>query len=153
MARSKILGTAPESFLFEIKMVAPDYSFGSAHPPYNRGYLAEYAHTEIDAVCLIPRKFAGRATRFILLGDRAVSCELNDPREQERPWNGVGTLTMRGSRSKYLGTVPFDALLALSPVIAAGTLRFIYMSGAPLRHGSAHIDYFALKRNADPDDY
>jgi hypothetical protein len=66
---------------------------------------------------------------------------------------GVGTLTMRGSRSEYLGSIPFDVLLALAPPILAGGLKFIYLSGPALSHGSSRIRDISFWGEADPAEF
>lgn len=153
MARRTKTETAPASYLFKIGGIHPDYSFGTAHPPYEHGTLSEYAHTEIQAECLVPKRLSGRSTRITLLGDRGLTRSLAATPKPAEPISGIGTLTMRGSQSEYLGSLPFDALLALAPLILARGLRYIYMSGPPLWHGSSRITYMAFKQIADPADY
>ena len=141
-----------QTYLFEIKEIIPDYSFGVAHSRFDQGAFGEYAHTEITAICVVPQKLSGRETRFLLIGDRRITQELNKP-GSETPWNGIGTLTMRGTRSEYLGSFPLDVLIGLAPLIQAEWLRFITLSGPQLRHGSSRISHFRFVKHADPDDY
>jgi hypothetical protein len=142
-----------ESYLFAIETMRPDYSFGLGDPRFDRGVYSEHAHTEIMATCLVPQKLSGRETRFILIGDRSITAETNDPDRVVQSATGVGTLTMRGSRSEYLGCFPFDVLLALAPSILAGGLKFIYLSGPALSHGSSRIRCISFWREADPSQF
>jgi hypothetical protein len=142
-----------QSYLFAIETIKPHYSFGIGHPRFDRGVYSEHAHTEIMGTCLVPRKLSGRETRFILIGDRTITTEMNDPGKVVRQATGVGTLTMRGSRSEYLGSFPFDVLLAVAPIILAGGLKFICLSGPALSHGSSRIRDISFWREADPAEF
>jgi len=53
--------------------------------------------------------------------------------------SAVGTLTFRGKTSQYLGGLPFDALVHLQAMLAANKLKFIWLTGARMSHGSATI--------------
>lgn len=142
-----------ETYLFRIEHIAPDYSFYSSHSRWDEGPYGEYAHTKIDGSCLVPAKLAGRATRFTFFGDRAVAAMLEHPNQEAAPANGIGTLTMRGVHSEYLGSMPFDVLLGLAPTIVAGGLRFITLVGPPLYRGTSRISSVSFLANADPEDY
>jgi hypothetical protein len=60
---------------------------------------------------------------------------------------------MRGTQSEYLGSLPFDVLMALSPVVLAGGLKFIYLSGPELKRGSTRIQHMHFFSEAHPEDY
>lgn len=143
-----------ESFLFKIESISPDYNLGVGNPRFDRGAYSEHAHTEIITTCLAPKRFAGRVTTFTLLGERSISEELRKPdRTIQRPL-GVGTLTMRGNRSEYLGSVPLDALLSLTQPVLAGGLKYISLAGLRDRGTSAiRMNYIAFRRDVDLDDY
>lgn len=143
-----------ENFLFKIESINPDYSFGLGNPRFDRGAYSEHAHTEIVTTCLAPKRFAGRATTFTLLAERSISEELSKPdRAIQRPL-GVGTLTMRGNRSQYLGSLPLDALLSLTQPVLAGGIKYISFAGLRDRGSSAiRVNYIAFRREVDLDDY
>lgn len=143
----------PESYLFQIDRIMPDYSFGIGNSRFDIGSYSEYAHTEIAATCLAPKKLAGRVTRFTLMGNRQIVADLTEPSELERKPNCVGVLTMRGQQSEYSGKLPFDALYSVSASILAKGLRFILLNGPPLQRGSSRIGYIAFKAEIDLDDY
>lgn len=143
-----------ESFLFKIESISPDYSFGLGNPRFDRGAYSEHAHTEIVATCLAPKRFAGRTTAFTLLGSRDIAEELRQPDKAFQQPRGVGTLTVRGNRSEYLGSLPLDALLNLTQPIIAGGLEYISLAGFRERGTSAiRINYVAFRREMDLDDY
>ena len=65
----------------------------------------------------------------------------------------IGSMTFRGASSEYLGSIPFDSLMAISLMILSGAIKFIYLSGTPLKRGSSRIRYMAFWEEANPDDY
>jgi hypothetical protein len=141
-----------ESYLFRIKQVMPNYSFGTNIGRYDAGTHSEYHHTEIDTVCLSPKRFQYRQTQFTLMADRRLTRELEDLADRARPATGIGTLTLRGNRSNYLGSIPFDAALPIPGLILAGGYGFIYLAGEPMSRGSARIRYISFHHDYDPDD-
>lgn len=143
----------PGSFLFKIEEIDPAYSFGSVATKYDHAPYSEHAHTVILTRCLVPDKFAGQDTEFTLIGYRSIACQLNGSKSTDRISDSVGTLTMRGDRRSYLGSMAFDTLLAIAPVILSGGLQYIYLSGSALRYGTSRITYIAFRREADPNDY
>lgn len=143
-----------ESFLFKIESISHDYSFGLGNARFDRGAYNEHAHTEIVTTCLAPKRFAGRVTTFTLLGDRSITEELRQPDSTVQRPRGVGTLTMRGNRSEYLGPFPLDALLTLTQPVLAGGLKYISLAGLRERRTSAiRVNYIAFRREADLNDY
>lgn len=139
------------SFLFAIEKVHSHYSFGNGSR-FDRSAFSEYFHPEIDASCLAPEKFKGRMTRFTLIGDRSNERDLWEQALADEHHSGVGTLTFRGERSEYLGSVPFDALWNVVRTTLAGGFRFIYLHGKAMKNGNARINSIAFYEEFDPDD-
>lgn len=137
-----------ERFLFEIKQVHSHYSFGDGSR-LDRTAFSEHLHPGIDAVCLAPEKFTGRVTRFTIIGDRSNERDLWGQVRADEHHGGVGTLTFRGARSEYLGSLPFDALWNVMLTVAAGGFRYIYLHGGALKHGSSRIRWMALYEEFD----
>lgn len=141
-----------ESFLFEIEKVHSHYSFGDGWP-LDRTAYSEHLHPEVDATCLAPEKYKGRQTRFTLIGDRSNERDLwAQTYALEKHHAGVGTLTFRGGRSEYLGSVPFDALWNVITTALAGGFRFIYLHGAGMKNGSARMKSIGFYEEFDLDD-
>lgn len=139
------------SFLFVIEQVHTHYSFGDGSR-LDRTAFAEYFHPEIDATCISPEKYNGRLTRFTLIGDRLDERNLwSQTSAIDKHDAGVGTLTFRGDRSEYLGSVPFDALWNIVSTTLAGGLRFIYLHGAAMKNGTARIKLIAFYEEFDLD--
>jgi hypothetical protein len=92
-------------------------------------------------------------TRFTFIGDRSNERDLwvQTP-AVEKHEAGVGTLTFRGERSEYLGSVPFDALWSVVHTTLAGGFRFIYLHGAAMKNGTARIKSIGFYNEFDLDD-
>lgn len=139
------------SFLFAIEQVHSHYSFGDGSR-LDRTAFSEYFHPEIEATCMAPEKYKGRLTRFTLIGDRSDERDLRAQTfATEKHDVGVGTLTFRGERSEYLGSVPFDALWNVVSTMLAGGLHFIYLHGAVMKNGSARIKSIGFYEEFDLD--
>lgn len=142
-----------ESYAFRIEEVKPSYSFGVGHDRLSAGDFAEYLHTAIETVCVAPTRLEGRQTTFTLLGDRQIIERVVRRSTSSKFVSGIGTLTMRGTRSEYLGSLPYDAALAVPSIILLKGYRFIHLSGEGLRRGTATINFMSLCWNIDIDDY
>ncbi len=144
---------AAESFVFRIDAILPDYSFTVGHERFGDGDYAEHCQTKISATCMVPKRFDGRDTTFTLLGSRRIIDQIlkRSPPSDYTP--SIGTLTMRGQRSEYLGSIPFDAALALPAITLLGGFKFIFLSGIPIRGGTTQINYMSFGKEFDPDDY
>ncbi|WP_156404897.1 hypothetical protein [Sphingomonas sp. Root241] len=138
-----------EIYLFRIEEVVPNYSFGISLGQLQVGPYAEYHHTEVETVCVSPKRFANRSTNFTLMGDRSHTADLTHPNQDSRARIGVGTLTMRGDQSSYLGSLPLDAALPIPALIQSGGYKFIYLAGEPVRYGSASIRYISFYHDYD----
>lgn len=141
-----------EIYLFRIEKVVPNYSFGTNHGPHRAGPYSEYHHTEIEATCVSPKRFEGRLTFFTLMGERDHAADLIRPDETTRKPIGIGSLTMRGEQSSYLGSLPLDAALLIPALLQSGGYKFIYLAGEPVRYGSATIRYISFYHDFDVDE-
>ena len=72
-----------------------------------------------------------RLTRLVFLADRGF---FDRPKSLDRNWRplGVGHLTMRGDRSDYLGSLPFDAVWGIANGVAAGVFKYVVLTGPRL---------------------
>jgi hypothetical protein len=78
-------------------------------------------------------------TKFTTIGDRSDERDLWDQKLADENHSGVGTLTFRGDRSDYLGSVPFDALWNVVHATVSGGIQFIYLHGAAMKRGTARM--------------
>lgn len=139
------------SFLFELDKVHPRYSFGNGSR-FDRTAFSEHLHPEWDAACIVPDKFKGRMTKFTIIGDRSHERDLWEQKFADENHSGVGTLTFRGQRSEYLGSMPFDALWNVVLASLTGGIRFIYLHGAAIKNGTARITYIGFYEEFDVED-
>jgi hypothetical protein len=141
-----------ESHLFEIGPLNPSYSVSLADPKRERGIYREYWHLELEGRCMAPARLAGRLTRLLFIAERLF---FERPASVDKDWRpfGVGHLTMKGDRSEYLGSLPFDALWGLANAIAAGTFKYVTMHGPALKYGSCSITGVSFVASYDPDNY
>lgn len=143
-------GPQLEVFTFKIQSVNPHYSFGVGNSRFD-GEYTEHHHTELEAICLSPYRLAERVTRFVLIADRRIQKKLDGEDGRDSPPLCVGTLTMRGSRSEYLGSLPFDAALSLPALMESGAIAYIYLSGSALSRGASSISWMAFYGHLDPE--
>ena len=78
------------------------------------------------------------------------ACGCNASREHGD--SGLGTLTMRGERSQYLGAIPFDSVWHVSAMMISGDFRFICLHGATMFRVSARINSISFYREFDVED-
>lgn len=142
-----------ETFVFRIETIFPDYSFTIGHERFGDGDYAEHSQTKINATCLIPHRFEGRATTLTLLGSRQIIDKISKRSPVSGYTPNIGSLTMRGQRSEYLGSIPFDAALALPAITLLGGFKFISLSGISTRGGKIQINYMSFFTEFDSDDY
>lgn len=142
-----------ESYLFEIEQVRPSYTFHVGYERWEVGAFGEHLHIELTAKCIHPHKFAGRETTFIFIGRREIQSQLEASAPDDFRPNGVGTLTFRGARSEYLGSLPYDAASILPATIHTGGFRFVRLDGPALNRGTSAIQAVAFEWEFDPDNY
>lgn len=114
-----------QTFAFRIKGIEAVYSIHGRDTKADETEFEEYYHPRIDAVCEFATNLNGRPTTLTLIASR------DDLGKSYRAGAPIGHLSMRGDRSEFLGTTPFDVELALPQAIALGTLRFVTLTGDP----------------------
>ncbi|MZR31463.1 hypothetical protein [Sneathiella litorea] len=140
-------------YLFEIENWTTDYLFS-----IGKGYTENLPYTEyldmaIQAKMISPEKYANGYVRLTILGNRDIDHILDDPESAHYEPQSVGTLTLRGDRREYLGSLPSSALRHIISRLEGNRVRFILLHGQKLRYGSAPIDSIAFKENYDPENY
>ncbi len=66
---------------------------------------------------------------------------------------GVAFLTMRGTYTEVLTSVPQDALRCIATMLACERLRFLVLHGGALYRSKAAISSMHFLRTIDPDVY
>lgn len=142
-----------QSYLLEIEGLEVDYSLSAdTDSRISHNGLVEHQHFTIRSRLLSPKRFAGREVTVTLIGDRERDLLLSGP-EVDARFEAVGGLTLRGTRSTYLGTVPSTALWGIVPALSSGIVRYITLFGSPLYRGAARIRTFSIQSTYEPEDY
>jgi hypothetical protein len=134
-----------QSFTGEIDDWEFGYRFSADNMKLFSGAYWEYSALELKATFLEPEKVKGRVCSVVLLGDRRLTNAVQNPNSNAKPL-GIGTLTVRGSRTEYLGSIPLDVFSSVVSALAAGRLKFMTFSGPPLLRGSSSIDSVGFYR-------
>lgn len=150
--RSRAPAIDYRSYVFRIVSWEPSYSFALNDGPLHDGPYWEHVQLVLTAECLAPSKMAGRISTFTFLGNREEARALNQPPNSDWRPLCVGSLTVRGDRTEYLGSLPVDSLWGLVSALPSGTLQFLDMHGERLRYGSARIRSIRFEREVDPED-
>lgn len=141
-----------QTYIFRIAGWEPHYSFALGNERLDHGPYSEYVELVLSGEFLAPAKTVGRVGKLMFLGDREHKRTLEVPTQSDWKPLGVGSVTVRGDRAEFLGSLPYDALWGLICGLAARTLQFVDMHGERLRYGRARIRSFTFCRQMDPDD-
>ena len=141
------------SLCSEILDWAPSYSFSIGQGLHKEGDYWESANLDLTARILSPKKLRDKVIKFCVLGDRQKDQALEHPEEHQTNPLGVGSLTIRGERCEYLGSMPMSTLWGLIPALENKRLKLITLHGEKLRYGSAKIWSMGFEHEVDPDDY
>lgn len=142
-----------ESYYGEIVDWNVDYSLRvgrlDRYPqPYN-----EYLALEVALRLHKPDRLVGQDIEMTILGRREADRELNAEQHGEFLPLVVGTLTVRGERRSYLGSLPYTAIMGLLPALESRRIRMVVLHGKRLYRGEAQITSMSLVREVDPDEW
>ena len=144
---------AYQSFIFRIEDWEPSYSFGLNRSRYFEGPYSEYLDIALKGVFLSPEKAKDRRATLRVLADRRETHAVADPANSEWEPRCVGTLTIRGARTDYLGSLPYDAMWGLIDLLSQGTIRMLDLHGRALYRGKAEIETMHFAHDIDPEDW
>jgi hypothetical protein len=105
----------------------------------------------LQGECLAPKKLIGRMMVLRLLGNRKEMGALNEPEKSDLKPLCVGSISVRGDRNEFLGSLPLDSLWSLMTRLPSATFQFIDMHGERLMWGRARIRYLSFCKDIDPD--
>ena len=115
MSRAKAYENPYRSYIFRVASWEPYYSYslndGRLHP----GPYWEHLELRVAGQCLAPARAAGRTVGLTFLGSREQTDYLEDPPRSEWRPLCVGTITLRGERAEFLGSIPFDGKRCVRP--------------------------------------
>ena len=129
-----------ENFLVEVATWVPSYSLGlNIEKRLGDGHYFEHYFIELSGVFLEPPKLAGRPVTVSLGGNRNMSQAIVSDDIYTHEVRGIGYVNSRGSQSSCFLSLPFDALPAVSTMLALSRCKFLVMHGEALRYGSALV--------------
>jgi hypothetical protein len=145
--------TEYQSFTLLIDGWEPSYSFGLNHSRYFEGPYWEHLELLLKGVFLSPAKVKNRCAVLTLLADRREMRAVADPASSRLEPVCVGTLTIRGGRTDFLGSVPYDAMWGLVSILSCGAIRMLNLHGRALYRGKAKIETIHFARDIDPENW
>ena len=100
-----------------------------------------------------PESVQGRQGTLKFLADRRITRDLDDPIESRSQPIAVGTLTIWGETTSYLGSLPHDALWHLHAVLTRGEIQMLALHGERLYGEDAKILNVHFEREVDPNEW
>ena len=142
-----------QSYIFRIEEWEPSYSFALNDGRHFEGSYREHLDLSLKGAFLSPAKAKDRGAMLTLLADRRETLSVTDPASCDRKPLCVGTLTIRGDRTDYLGSLPYDAMWGLISLLSCGAIRMLNLHGRALYRGEAKIRSMHFARDIDPEDW
>jgi len=142
-----------QSYIFKIEDWEPSYMFGLNRSRHFGGIYCEYLDLSLKGVFLSPARAKDRRASLTLLADRRETRAVTDPGSCNWEPTCVGTLTIRGARTDYLASLPYDAMWGLIGLLSCGTIRMLDLHGRALYRGKAKIETMHFARDMDPEDW
>ena len=127
--------------------------FGLNRSRYFEGPYSEYLDIALKGVFLSPEKAKDRRATLRVLADRRETHAVTDPASCDWEPLCVGTLTIRGDRTDYLGSLPYDAMWGLIGLLSQGAIRMLDLHGRALYRGKAEIETMHFAHDIDPEDW
>lgn len=132
-------GADRESYIIEIVQAGPQYRFGINEDKAFPGVYWDQACMEIEGQFQHPEELRGRRVNLELRGCRIITLQLNEPDYIDAIPGRVGHLEVGPDRISYRGSLPQDAVFALSNWVAIGACKLVSLRGMPLEWGRAKI--------------
>ncbi|MHB8057414.1 MAG: hypothetical protein ACYDHC_05915 [Desulfuromonadaceae bacterium] len=141
------------TFVVEIFDWELPYSFSIHHDSkhYPSPY-SEHLHLQVQGVIREPKMHGGKEIDLTFIGDRSIVPEINNLSSDSKP-NRVGTINMRGEYRRFIGSIPFDSLLVIAPMLESKRLRFLELHGSILYRGEAATRSIRFFKDYDPEEW
>lgn len=152
-ARQRRKAQEYESYIFRIDDWKPGYSFGLNNSRLFDGPYWEHLEVTLTGVFLSPDKAKDRQASLTLLANRREMATVNEPEKSNLKPLGVGSLTVRGKRTDFLGSIPHDSMWGMVQLLSCGAVRMLNLYGHALHRGEATITNLHFEREIDPEDW
>lgn len=113
---------------------------------------SEYLHLHVKGVLREPKKHGGKEIDLTFIGDRSIVPEINNQSSINKP-NRVGTIIMRGENRYFIGSLPFDSLQVIAPMLESKRLRFLELHGLSPFRGEAATTSIRLFKDYNPEEW
>ncbi len=120
---------------------------------WTEGPYWEHLELSVRGTIVSPENVQGRQGTLTFLADRRITRDLDNPIESRSQPIAVGTLTIWGGTTSYLGSVPYDAIWHLLALLTRGEIQMVALHGETLHRGSAKILNVHFEREIDPKDW
>ena len=142
-----------QSYILRIDDPEVAYSLEVDRKRWTEGPYWEHLELSVRGTILVPDKLQGRQGTLTFLGDREITSDLDNPLESRRQPIAVGTLTIWGETTSYLGSLPHDMLWHLFTILSRGDIQMLALHGEALYRGNAKILTVHFERKIDPEDW
>ena len=153
--KKKTRKTAEEYTTFIVEVVGWElpYSFSLNHnAKHSPSPYSEHLHLHVKGVLREPKKLEGKEIELTFIGDRSIVPEINNESSEYKP-NRVGTMMMRGENKQFIGSIPFDSLQLISPMLESKRLIFIALHGLSPYRGEAATTSIRFFKDYDPEEW
>jgi len=98
-----------QSYIFRVDNPEVSYSLAIDRGKWAEGPYREHPELNVRRTMVMPERLQGRQGTLTFLGDRRITNELERPIESRLKPIAVGSLTVWGENTSYLGSLPHDA--------------------------------------------
>jgi hypothetical protein len=142
-----------QSYIFRVENPEVSYGLSIDRKGVTEGPYWEHLELSVLGTIVSPEKVQGRQGTLTFLADRRITRDLDNPIESRSQPIAVGTLTIWGGTTSYLGSLPHDALWHILALLTRGEIQMLALHGETLYRGSAKILNVHFEREIDPKDW
>lgn len=113
---------------------------------------SEHLHLEVQGVIREPKKHGGKEIELTFIGERSIVPEINNRSSDNKP-NRIGTISMRGENRGFIGSLPFDSLQVIAPMLESKRLRYLELHGLSPCRGEAATRSIRFFKDYDPEEW
>lgn len=134
------------------------YSFGLNFISFFPSRFSEYAHLELAGTLLSPKNIKAEHVEVTLMPDHRYNADKREEgytpdEDKKKQEGGIGGVSLNKGKLEASLTVPADMFAPVLSGIIAGHLKYITMSGGPMRYRQGSIRRYDLSSSLDPEDW
>jgi len=117
------------------------------------GPYSEYAAIEITGKLILPEKHAETIIECIIYGRRDYDEFISKPNDFDKIQSGlVGMINISKDYSNFYGWVPFSTFPMIANMLATEDIKYLQLTGTPLKYRSANVVSLGLRKDYDPEE-